>query len=364
MAMKNSLTGLCVLIALLLAAVCALLSYQKAGLEKRVGFLAQELSQKDALEKTTEGKVAALTRDRNALRLRAEALSAQIRTNRLAAFAASASGGHRNALGDAWAGMINDPDLRKELREQQAKRIESLYAALFKTLGLSPADTAILKNMLLEQAMKSIEQAAALFQPDQAKAAKNDVLKAIVQEENTFLARLKAFLGEARFAQFESYAATIGPRTDFEQFSQQLSASLNALNPTQSGTLLQIMEQEQAGMPAVFDPNEPGTLTEAAALQAMMSEERMNELFQQIEQMNQRVLQRAANFLTAEQLQALSAYQTAEIEFNRANMIMAAGVLGTEQPAPASIPASEPAATAPASSPVPAAPPAPATPTP
>jgi hypothetical protein len=333
-AMKNSLTGVCVLTALILAIVCALLSFQKAGLEKRVAGLSQQLAENEAREHTEQAKIAALSRDRTALKLRAEALSAQIRTNRLAAMAASASGGgHRNALGEAWAGMIHDPDLKKELREQQTKRIEALYAALFKTLGLSPADAVKLKTMLVDQAMKSIELAAELFQPDWTKAVKADVLKQLLQEEKTFEAGVKALLGEARYAQYETYAATIGPRTDFEQFSQQLSASLNALNPTQSGTLLQIMEQEQSGMPAVFDPNEPGTLTEAAVLQAMMSEERMNELFQQIEQMNQRVLQRSANFLTQDQLQALAAYQNAEIEYNRANMILAAGVLGNEQPA-------------------------------
>ena len=63
-----------------------------------------------------------------------------------------------------------------------------------------------------------------------------------------------------------------------------------------------------------------------------MSDERMNELFNAIQEADQRLLQRAADVLTANQLQALASFLTAELQSQ--SSVMAHARLSAAQRAP------------------------------
>jgi len=74
------------------------------------------------------------------------------------------------------------------------------------------------------------------------------------------------------------------------------------------------MKQESKGMTSVFSETTVDGSATVANFQAMMSEDKMNELFKQQEEMNQRVLERAKTVLTPEQLEAFAAHQSIQLQ--------------------------------------------------
>ena len=132
--------------------------------------------------------------------------------------------------------------------------------------------------------------------------------------------QVKAFLGDARYAQYKDYNETMAD--DVEPVLGADGGGRNPLSAEQTSQLLEIMKQEKKGVAPVF--GEPGS--EAANWQAMMSEDKMNELFKQQGEINQRVLERAKAVLSQEQLNAFAAHQTSQLSMQRMGMTMAVKV--------------------------------------
>jgi len=139
---------------------------------------------------------------------------------------------------------------------------------------------------------------------------------------------VKAFLGDARYAQYKDYNETMSERMTLNQFSEQMAGGRNPLNADQTIQLLEIMKQERKGMAPVFSETTVDGPAAVANFQAMMSEDKMNELFKQQEEMNQRVLERAKTVLTPEQLDALAAHQSSQLQMQRMGMTFAVKMFG------------------------------------
>jgi len=326
--MRNAFPSLCLGIAVVLAAVCAWLAVEKAGLERTVGNLQGTLREKETGEEAYRAKIEKLARQKEAFKRRAEMLAADLKTNRLSFTAMASNAGTTNrepaamALGENLTKRLLDPEARKNLREQKEAFLDTAYAPLFKTMNLSPEETGKLKNMLLDQEIKSAEQMLALAKPGQDLEAQTNVLKEIVQDQSVFDLKLKAVLGDARYAEYQDYNQTIGQRVALDQFSQQLAGAQTSLSDEQGRQLLQIMADEQRGMPGFYNPGDPLAIAETTGLEAM-TDERMNDLFSAMQEADQRVLQRAADVLTANQLQALAAFLSAELQSQSAQMAQA-----------------------------------------
>ena len=91
------------------------------------------------------------------------------------------------------------------------------------------------------------------------------------------------------------------------------------------------MKQESKGMTSVFSETTVDGSATVANFRAMMSEDKMNELFKQQEEMNQCVLERAKTVLTPEQLEAFAAHQSSQLQMQRMGMSMAAKMFGTQK---------------------------------
>jgi len=123
-------------------------------------------------------------------------------------------------------------------------------------------------------------------------------------------------LGDDDFAKYKNYTQTMGERVMLDQFGKQLD-----LKPEQTDQLLDIMREEKKnvqinqGAPP-YDPKKDWQ-------QVMQDEGAAEKLFSQQEQVNQRVLERAGQILTPEQIQQLGPVLQSQLEMQRAGMKMA-----------------------------------------
>jgi hypothetical protein len=152
-----------------------------------------------------------------------------------------------NAMIEAHQKMV--AGLNKDLREQTAK----VYGTIFKQLNL-PADVQQKVIDILTQQQQKLEQQA--FDAAQsgsfpAPPPPQEIQTQQAEQDN----QLRAVLGDAEFAQFSRYQATIPDRTIIDQMNQQGAN----LSDSQSQQLLQILtdarSQIQSSTPNLSGPS-------------------------------------------------------------------------------------------------------------
>ena len=331
--MKNTIILLLALTTITLAVVCVTQSRksathqtQMAALEAEVQARSQQIEDLQAAQKRAE-------RQRREATDQAEELAAQLQarqaveTNTPATASAPAAaepekpatdtGGFGNMLSK----MMQDPDTRKFIRDQQRMMMDQLYAPLVKQMGLTPEEATQFKDLLANNAMKAAEKATSVF-GDLASTNRAEVLKTMAAEQKGFDDQLKAFLGDARYAQYKDYQETVGDRTMLNQFKQQAGSDYNLTDP-QTEALLTFMKEERknvassTGLPLGESDKDP------AKMEALISDEKIDQLMQAQDSVNQRVHERARTILSTEQLDTLGKFQTNQMQMMRMSMSMA-----------------------------------------
>lgn len=252
---------------------------------------------------------------------------------------ASAKPGDKKDKGGFMKGiakMFKDPEMRKMMRGQQSMGVRMMYGDLAKELGLTPAETDQVIELLTDRqmdasakAMDGIDQAG-----DEAKLAANaaDAQKSV----SDYDAKLKNILGEERSRKLSDYERTIGDRMAMQQYSGAFSSAGAPLDETQKQGLLNVMKEERLKQPA--GPLDPGNKDVAAQMKAMQSGEGLTEALNKQRELNQRVLTRSRDVLSPDQMTALEKAQKAQIDMQEMGMKMAQGMFGKDDDAPAPAP--------------------------
>lgn len=240
-------------------------------------------------------------------------------------------------LGGAIAKMFDDPDMKKMLVQQQRAVMDMMYGPLFKELGLSNEEADRLKELLLAQQMKGVEQAGALFNNQASKEEKAELARAMGDAAKQTEEEIKALLGDARYAQYTDYRETLGDRMQLNQYSQQLSGGDHALSTEQRDLLLAILKEERAALAADFS-SLAATGAQSGNLPDTFSEEKMTQLFDLQQYLGQRVYDRARTVLYPEQLEALGDFQTNQLSMQRLGIKMFQGMRGEGEQAPGDAP--------------------------
>jgi hypothetical protein len=277
--------------------------------------------------------------------------SEQLRTNPLAARPNTGLGGGPGAgqaegakgdqegagFGKIFSKMMQDPDTKKFIQEQQKMVMEKLYAPLFKKMALTPEEADNFKNLLTDNAMRGAEKAGSIFGGPGA-TNRAEVLSAVAADSKASEERIKQLLGDARYAEYKEYQQTAGDRMQLNLFQQQFGAGENRFSEDQTERLLALMKEEKQAV-AAAGVSVPGQGDDRANIEAMMSDEHTEALLQSQESVDQRVLERAQTVLTPEQLNTFARFQTNRLQTMRMGMTMARKFLGPDKPAGAATPA-------------------------
>ncbi len=336
--MKSKFAVFSLLAALVLAAVWFHQSKRIGDLKRQIASLQESVQERDPRNEADQKKLKKLERQSAELNRQVQTLTGELQGLRPAPAttpaapspapqpSAADSGKSKRFFGDFLSKMMDDPEMKKMMRQQQAAVMDMMYGGLFKELGLTPEETAKFKELLFEQGMQGIDKASVFLQAGPDQPDKAAVVTELSQERDESEQQLKAFLGEARYVQYKDYTETMAERMELNQFSQQLASSQNPLTDDQTKQLLDIMKAEKKSIPEAF-----AGISGDGDWQSMFSEEQMEKSFKQQEESNHRIVQRASAVLTPDQLQSLSSFQSSQLQMQRFGMTMAVKMFGTQK---------------------------------
>lgn len=224
------------------------------------------------------------------------------------------------------AKMMEDPDMRRMVVQQQKTVMDNLYAPLFKELALSPAETDQFKNLVLTNQLRNMERAGDLMKGLAEPASRDATFQKVVQQAKEGDEEMKALLGEQRFAHYREYNETMGDRLTIQQLKQQL-LSATPLRDDQEFQLHRIMREEAKKMPLPPGEDNPGV----RSWSMIVSDEAMENQFHRQQEINKRVLERAQAVLSDEQLETFRKFQLNQLQMQRMGVTMARKMMGTRK---------------------------------
>jgi uncharacterized coiled-coil protein SlyX len=224
------------------------------------------------------------------------------------------------------AAMFKDPAMREMIKTQQktvlSTMIDKNYAKLFADLHLSPEQSAALKEMIMNKQLSGTDVGMSMFSDDVDATKRAELVQQAKATNDVFDAQIKTFLGDDNYTQFQAYEKTQTDRLAVSGFKDQLAGGSMALNPDQEQQLIQGMTQERQNFKFTTDFSDRTKLTGDFA--SYFSEDKVNQYFQEQDQLNQKYLANARGILSPDQFDAFQKYLVAQQGMQKMGMQMAA----------------------------------------
>jgi DNA-binding protein H-NS len=285
------------------AAIIAVQWEQSALQKKSIQSLQEQLAMATQTSHVQQQEIQTL-RDRVAANAKAlEAMSHDAAKSRANAGAARDARRVAEAMRKApLSAFFQDPDMIKAMKEQSAAMVRMQYAPLVKQLHLSADQADQFYQILIDKSAQGIE---AMQSGNLAAAATNSI------EGN-----LKALLGESGFKQYTDYVASLADQTMLSM--EKDSFVDDPLTDQQQQQLLQAMKNARLSI-----NSSAGNLPNRSTLNAVGQAAIMDQAIAREEQINQSVLQQAADFLSPAQLQSLASSQSNWLGMEKVGMVVA-----------------------------------------
>jgi len=204
--------------------------------------------------------------------------------------------------------MLQDAATREMLRTQMVEGYRSRYRPFAEQLQLDPEQGEKLIQMAGDGAMKILDTVAAFTKGElSAEAALNVEAEAIRNATN----QVRLVLGDEGFAKFEEYNRTWPAQALLAQFDKQLGP-------------FPISAYQRAGLANILQ-SEPLDATRQLAgeipVELVVHPEEIAQRFDMQSEINQRILQRSAELLSADQLETLALMQTNNLTAQRRDIL-------------------------------------------
>jgi hypothetical protein len=144
----------------------------------------------------------------------------------------------------AFAAVMASPQFQKLAAIQQRGMLDTVYAALFKALNLSPQQLDQLKTLMVQRQQAAMDAMQAARDQGINPRTDPDVFRqAIAQAQATVDSQIQATLGDTAYAQYQQYQQTLPQRATVNQLQQSLSYTPTPLSDDQANQLIQILAQ-------------------------------------------------------------------------------------------------------------------------
>jgi hypothetical protein len=138
--------------------------------------------------------------------------------------------------------MMDNPEVQRLVAAQQRGALDARYAALFKSLNLTPQQLEQFKNLLVEKRTAVADVMAAARSQGLTGRENRDEVRALVQNaQNEVDNNIRSTLGEAAYSQYQNFEQTQPQRAVVSQLQQRLSYSGTPLTDAQSEQLVQVL---------------------------------------------------------------------------------------------------------------------------
>jgi hypothetical protein len=202
---------------------------------------------------------------------------------------------------------LRDPEMIKVFKSEAASAATRsakalMDAGLAQQLGLNEEQSEALKKLLIERSSALWDHmllpltVGGLDQAGRAAAAK--AMKEALERNS---AEIKALVGDGGFKTFEWFDKTQPDRDTVKQFTPRFSQAGYDLNAEQQSHLLAVMTEERANFPFQHEIGDPMKI-DYENWDDNFTEDKVKAHFRELEQLNERIVQRAQLLLTPEQI--------------------------------------------------------------
>jgi hypothetical protein len=340
-------------VALAVAAACAVAIFEMrrsaalketvSSLETRLDTTSRQLDETESARQQADQQRTQLLRLTDDISKELKTASVAVQTARqqaavapAAAVAPSTSGEPpKQNLGTAIAKMMEDPETRKFIRNQQRMMMDQMYGPFVRQVGMNDGDAEKFKDFVVDRMMNASQKATALLSGG-GQATRPETLAQLKADQEQFDTEMKEFLGEQNHNLFKEYQLTVGERVQLNMFRQQTTGSANSIDDAQAEQLLALMKEEKQRLPGP-DGTPGGFSQEQAQQQALGSSEQAEQLVKVQQDLNERVYARAQSMLNPGQLEAFSKFQDQQTQMLKLSLSMARKMFApdaaaTEQP--------------------------------
>ena len=217
--------------------------------------------------------------------------------------------------------------MKKEYLHAAERTVDQvLNTNLIQQLRLSDEQTAFLKDLLKKKGATGVEMVLALMAgEDETRMA--ELGKTMKQEKESIEAQIKAFLGEDAYQLLERQEDSQTERSRLKDYQKKFESAGQPLSSEQENQLLLAMYDERRQFPFQYDYNDASKFDYE---HLHFTEEKFNVFFQEMEQLNEKILARARDILTAEQLDRFRGLQQEQLEKSRMTIKMTQALFPTK----------------------------------
>ena len=141
--------------------------------------------------------------------------------------------------------LLENPEFNKLWTDQQKARINSTYGALFKSLNLTPEQTAQFQNLLAERQMSMLDVLSAARA--EGVTGREQIASLVQQAGSAIDSQIQSLLGPDGYSQYNNYLQTMPQRNQVNQLQTLLVTSGGTpLQDYQTQQLAQILAQNSA----------------------------------------------------------------------------------------------------------------------
>ncbi len=214
--------------------------------------------------------------------------------------------------------MLNDPETRALMRKQQEQGIIRLADKLVskefvRDWKLSPEQAAQVKALVREKAHAGKDLLSAMMfdgLDDNALAQRGRETKQRLDESN---AALRGLLGADGFAALTEQEHSLEDRERVKHIREELASAEHPLTSEQQDSLIAAMNAERQGFTFRVDYGDV-TRVDFEHMRDYFSEANLQMYFEDLQQLTARIAERAALFLSPEQLADLKTSQQNQLE--------------------------------------------------
>lgn len=230
-----------------------------------------------------------------------------------------------SAIGD----MLKNSETRDLIRSHQKAVMGSLvdksYAEFFKSMNLTPEQAGTLKDLILNKMLAGAELGLQSLSGEMTPAERTAQAQRLQEDQAAINEQIKTLLGEDNYAVFQDYEKSIPDRMAVDQFKAQLGDA-QALNPGQEQLLMAALTEERRNFRFTTDFNDQNNYSED--LLTKFNEANVNQYVSELDQLNQRYLERAQSILSPAQFEAYASSLKAQREMTRLGLQMAVQMFG------------------------------------
>jgi len=216
------------------------------------------------------------------------------------------------------SGLLSDPAMRKMIRDTQTLGMAAIYEKFITTAKFSPEQKTNFVNALGDHIMANVDQMSQVLRD---KKSPEEIDQAFAQQEAALQQKIQEMIGPDAYAQFQDYTRNLAGHLTAEQFKAQMGGDKDAKDQKAAQLFAAMSEETQAALSQAGLPPDFQTVP-MLNFRNIASEDEGEKSLKLLQDIYGRVSTRAAAFLSPEELEKFTQFQSLAIQQNRTALAM------------------------------------------